>query len=145
MNWEKLATLVLLKSGHNIPPNPPSGLGLKDRYFVKISLSVDVFPKVIVSEKDPLVVKHLFLRHVGFCGVPEIVEQPGRAESLINQIEQFVQATNQEEQFIQSTNQEEQFSQSTNQVEQFAQATDQVDQFVQATNQVEQFVRQPIR
>jgi len=52
--------------------------------------------RVIVSEKDPLVVKHLFLRHVGFCGVPEIVEQPGRAESLINQIEQFVQATNQE-------------------------------------------------
>ena len=90
---------------------------------------------MIVSEKDPLVVKHLFLRHVGFCGVPEIVEQPGRAESLINQIEQFVQATNQEEQF----------SQSTNQVEQFVQATDQVEQFVQATNQVEQFVRQPIR
>lgn len=48
--------------------------------------------QVLVSEKSPIVVQHMFLRHVGFCGI-QVFDGTRSRDQLINEIEELVQQT----------------------------------------------------
>ena len=48
--------------------------------------------QVLVSEKSPIVVQHMFLRHVGFCGI-QVFDGTRSREQLLNEIEELVQQT----------------------------------------------------